>query len=407
MTLFYDIAHSHRWFLNFQKWKALYESDQQVGEIVYQNNLAPDLSALKSAFMYYSAQRDSYLLHMQLLSVALGVAPAAWDADVTSVARPIMQEFIVDVVTLLPSAGIKLRPISTDVEAFLESPFEHGWVSMLHTLERKVATSPQDNDTFVDWLNACLQAKLAEQIQSIRRAALGYWASTHLVGGKVAVLRNLVGVNIEAFGWRFSDFINRTVVPEKIDPRNGSRLSWPATKTDHHTVESHPMFGRKIAENPLKNLPRLLGILRNTVVLNRPVKAFRRFYTCPRRDIFDKVGKQFPLEDQLAEESMQRVFCKFCFMHAYTEALRNIPAFFFVRKFEHIPYHGTKSQCVFLWEFKLLPLGLIGLAGDWERKEYVDQITQTPPPILGLESLSADIQIAAMRNSWDRHWIRA
>lgn len=376
-----------------------------LDSIAFQNDLCADVSGMKSAFMYYSAQRDAYLSHMALLSDALNTNLSEWDAQVAPISESIMKEFLVDIHSLLPSFSMRLPTVSEDPADFHSSSsfYKSNWLSALHVLENEALTYPRSEDTFVRWLNACLHAKLFEEMQSIRRAVLGYLWTKYLLDAQIT-LGQVIGVNVESFGWRLSEYVNKVVIPEKVDPRTGRRISWPATKTDHRTLESHPMFGRKIAEHPFGNLGRTYRILIDAVVWNKPVRAFRRFYTCPRHDVFDKVSGYFEKKDFRPKENVRRAFCKFCFMHAFTEAIRHIPKFFFVNKFEHIPYHGVNSQCIFIWEYKLLPLGLLNIDEDVARSEYIHRITQVLPSINKAHSIN-DLKVDLMRTCWDRSWL--
>jgi hypothetical protein len=403
MPLNFSLEHSHRWFLNFEQWIYLFDNNTPLDRLAFENGLRPDLSSLKNAYLYYVAQREAYLLHMNLISEAVEIPVAEWETEVTSITEPIMAEFLQDVLSLHSELGLRLSSATKPLSSLALLPSSPSWTGVLHELENQTVSFPRSRDVFVAWLDACLGLKLAEEIQSIRRAVLGFWLIIHCFNGNTDQLANLITANTQAFAWRISEFVNSTIVPEKKDPRTGKRLSWPATKTDHVTVETHPMFGRKIVEQPVRSLGRTVHLLFDTVVHHEGIHASRRFFTCPRKDIFAKIESAFAhLEDAGSTEDVYRVFCKFCYMHAFSEAVRNIPKFFVVQKFEHVPYHGQNSRCVFLWDFELIPTALLGFGGDRTRSDYVKTVTAVPPPIRYLSQLDDILGKDDLRRTvWD------
>jgi hypothetical protein len=402
MDLKFDGKHSHRWERNTRQWLELYGRDGvPLDDVAFKCDLAPDLSGIKVALLHYVAERHLYLMQMDLLSEAMGVSPRDWSDEVDALAQCGMAEFVSDVRALLTPDLIEvLGELDLPVQASLGDVFAEDWPAGLHELELETMNEPRRDALLGRWLRLTLRAKLAETKQNLRRTALGYWlARRH---GSVALLREVVAANFEPFGWRMSAAMHQYFAPEKVDPRSGKRIRWSGTRTDARSIEISP-----IAPNGAADLwQRLRGagqVLVHGLMRGEPILGTRRMITCPRRDVaacVDRLAAE--MWCYRSDESVYRVFCGFCFMHALTETVRNVPGFLWVNRVESMPYHGRAGQCMFRWELALRPGGLIG-KGDEARLRHVRRMIADPPPLVTLDSLDMDtLQTNNRHNVWDR-----
>ncbi|MHB0858129.1 MAG: hypothetical protein ACYC5M_11240 [Anaerolineae bacterium] len=404
MAFLFDRRESHRWFDNTRQWLALYrERGLSLDRIAFENDLMPGLSGMKLALLYYAAQRAMYLLQCELLATVFRIEQAEWAEDVDALAAQGLEEYIRDVRTLLGTLDLDLgEPFAP--EHYLRDPQDQDWADALHKLEESNLARPQDEPLLTAWLRACLDAKLAEVAQSLRRAALGYWLMSRFGADMLAAA---VEANLEPFAWRISNRIHERFVEEKVDPRTGRPIRWTSTRTDSEIWESATLSGQRMGDRPLQTAGGAVKTFIDAAARGRPIKGMRRVSTCPRADVFARIRVHAQARwGDAADADIRRVFCKFCFMHAYAEMVRNVPAFITIERIEGIPYHSKEGRCAFRWEFGIHPTALLGRGKDAARMAHVARASKAPPELVFVDELAPESGADLAHSTWDRGRLR-
>ncbi|MHB1294112.1 MAG: hypothetical protein ACYC4R_03845 [Anaerolineae bacterium] len=401
MSLTYDRCASHRWFDNTQRWLSLYrERGLSLDQIAFENDLMPGLSGMKAAFLYYAAQRAMYLIQSELLVTVFRAEPADWEEEVDALAARGMEEYLSDVRELLATLDLDPNALSP-ADDYWDDSSERNWAEVLHALEELNIARPRSEASLVAWLSACLDAKLAEVAQSLRRAALGHWlARRHGVDALAA----LVDANLDPFAWRILNRVQRRFEVEKVDPRSGRAIRWDGLRTDSDVHESAAFPDPRLGNTRWYAAGGTLKALYGAAVRGQPVQGSRHVETCPRVEVFARASalateRWGPLD----AADVQRVFCKFCFMHAYAEMLRGVPAFLTVERIEASPHMGQEGGCGFQWTCGFRAAALLGRGRDAARLAYAARAGEEPPNLVFIDELPPSRSAVDLsRSTWDR-----